>query len=291
VHIVIRLVAALGFVSAGLAAGPLVPPAHAAETYVCWVTEVADGPGTSRSGIRCRIAGSAIRDFTRENPPPVVLVPAVGTDADGGCWYRGSWWSGWTMVARYPDGSARLRLDPDGIPGGLTIADAVLPGCRSEPTNAPPDVEFAWRLLNAMDLSPGIVSVVPERPVSGLMTYLQVEVSSKLGSTLVSPVTGHRIEVQARAADVIVDWGDFTEPVRHKAADPALASELGDAALFHVYEFETDTRIAVLLAWDVGWRVDQGPWRALSVEPVRAHLPVSVDQIVGRLVKPGMAGG
>jgi hypothetical protein len=137
-----------------------------------------------------------------------------------------------------------------------------------------------------MRLEPSRVAVVPVRPVSGLPTYLTVDLTSSHRAALVSPITGHRIEVAATAAEVVVDWGDGSAPDQHDTSDPALGGSRPDAALVHVYEQSGAADIVVRIAWSVSWRVDFGPWSPLPVEPVIATSPVEVDEIVGRLVRP-----
>jgi hypothetical protein len=170
------------------------------------------------------------------------------------------------------------------------LADAVLPGCRSEPAEVTPDVEYAWRLFTSMRLEPSDVVTVPARPVSGLTTFLTVGLPAMQARDLVSPATGHRIEARAEAAEVVVDWGDGSPVSRHDASDPALATSRPDAALVHVYEHAGATDITVLIEWQGGWRVDLGPWSPLAVAPIATTSPIEVDQIVGRLVRSSPPG-
>ena len=251
------------------------------ETYVCWAATTHGGPGSAQRVVRCRIDGVVVRDFT--GSPPVLLVPAVGTDDSGGCWYRRSWWSGWTIVARYPDGSARLNYDPDGVPGGPVLADAVLPACTSEPTQDPPDIELVWRALGSMRLGLEGARLTPRRPITGLTTYLSVPVMTTKTAVVVSPVTAHRITVVAEPRHVSVDWGDGSAVEERDARDAQLAADYPLTALQHLYETAGDTEVVIRLAWEVRWRIDARPWVTIEIEPLEIEMPTSIDEIVGRL--------
>jgi hypothetical protein len=159
-----------------------------------------------------------------------------------------------------------------------------LPVCRSEPAEAPPDIEYAWRLVMAMRLDAARISVSPSRPVAGLETFVAGPLFRARARELVSPVTGHRIEVRAHLDAVIVDWGDGSPPQAHDAGDPALARSWPDGALRHVYQAAHPVVITVTLPWEVEWRVDSGSWSRLAVSPAAVTSAHAVDEIVSRLV-------
>ena len=210
------------------------------------------------------------------------MQPAVDLDGDG-CWYQRSWGSQWRLDSVQPDGTAALLYDIDGVPGGPQIAEGVFPQCRAEPAGVPPDIEYAWRIVADMTLMPHIEDVQPADPLTGLATFLVLTSPGDQTGALVSPFTGHQIQVRARPEALQVDWGDSSPALLHDPGDPHLSAGRSGGGISHVYETSAGVELLTRLEWDVGWRVDEGAWRRLAVPPQLARLPLTVGQVVSRL--------
>ncbi|MGH8873706.1 MAG: hypothetical protein ACRDVM_00400 [Acidimicrobiia bacterium] len=277
--------------------------ATAAEEIVCWY-EQRPHPvyGETQTVTVCKIAGVEV-EFGDEGEVPDVLFPAVGTDVSGECWYWTSGESQWVILERFPDGSATLGYDPDGVPGGPLVVDTTAPACTSEPTPEEPDEVTAWNLIREYVHQLPDPELNPPVPwgLAGLDTHLGVVPPEPFAASVVSPGTGTLLEVEAWVAGLAVGWGDgqldtFPPEVFHRLTG------YPDGLAWHVYEAKTCTPpgegarchptlsaypLEVSYVWAARWRVGAGDWRTLAVPDTTTSVDYPVVEVISVLTDAG----
>lgn len=275
----------------------IVLPATAAETWTCWTATTTDGARQTVQITRCRLSGSAeFHDYASGESVPVDLEPSVGVSGSEVCWYWTTRESDWVMLGIDDSGVATLGIDPDGIDGGPVIVDAEYPPCTSEPADESDVAREAYELL-ARYRHPhpsGEVDPPPGAGVTGLATFVSDTPPPEWTASIVSPVTGLRIDVATRVVAVAVDWGDgstVTVPETH------FGRLVGwpDGGSSHVYQTKTceppgDGRchpdlasypLTISYVWAARYRVGGGAWRPLVVPPTSTTVAYDVDEILG----------
>jgi len=259
-------------------------PANAGEDYVCWYVQVFD-PSTLnvRDVMRCRIDGVIHDDgFPPEGPVEVPLVYDVGYDAIGECYYRRSGaWTGWIGFG-VPGERMNFWWDPDAIPGGPLVGDAWFDPCVTEPTPGEPPITLVYQVLGNYDFVDPNPDVVPNGiGLTGAQSYVDVAPPPPLNSSLVSPVTGARVDVEIKVATVTITWGDGAE-VSIPESQFDLFGPHPDGDVAHLWETKGNYTLGVDYNWFARWRVDSGPWNVLAVPATQWSAPYQVDEVVGR---------
>ena len=246
---------------------------------------------------RCRVAGEIV-DYANENRVPGRLYPAVGTAANGTCWYWRSVSTGWVFITRNPDGTAVFAIDIDEIPGGPLIVDVVYPICVSEPTPAEPDVALAW------DLASQYVHVEPDpllNPrvpwgLTGAETHLRVVPPPPFSDQITDPL-GQVLEVTGRVVEVTISWGDGAVSVFPESQFSQLSGYPNGLAR-HIYEVKTCSTpgstprchpslsaypMSVDYRWEVSWRAGPIDWTPLAIPNTTTALAYPVREIISVL--------
>jgi len=274
-------------------------PAGATETWVCWsATELDPNYGWTKTVTRCRIGGSAIVDYDQAigESPPVFLYPNVGADSSGTCWYWTSQRTNWVLLGYDSSGRAILGYDPDGIPGGPIVLQAYEFACTSEPVEVPSPLEEAYEVLSSYEHPPPdpLVNPAPGLGVTGMETFIRADPPQPWSDSIVSPITGLTIDVEAWVEALAIDWGDGTETVIPAELFPLLTG-YPDGIEPHVYEVKTcdppgglrchpslsSYTLTLSYLWEAQYRVDGGEWTALAVDPTVTVIDYPVSEIIG----------
>lgn len=271
-------------------------PQSATDIYTdCWrETIVSNGwPTTVTVCINSGGAISTFVDGVGEAPPMIDIN--LGYDGSGTeCWWSTSYETPWVKLGVDGDGVALVGYQPVGAIE--TVVDAFVPSCTSQPVAATSALASAWELTNRHIHQRPEPSFNPDAGITGLETYLAIQVPPPISDSLVSPI-GTTVAVDIKIARVIVDWGDgnsdtFTESAfRHLNGYP-------NGIARHIYETKTcptsggprchpeldEYQINVEYDWFVQWRVNTGPWSTIAVPNTTASVPYDVDEIITRSV-------
>lgn len=273
--------------------------AAAAGTYVsCWVEQRWDPVfGVMETVTVCRLVNGDITEYPGEEPPGSV-EPAVGTDANGICWYWTSASTAWELLTTFSDGSAVLGLY---INGFLALDTDRIPRCTSEPVPEEPPDEVAWEAITeyihdppAPDLNPPIGF-----GLTGMETHVGFPVPGPWSDTITVP--GYVLDVEVVVAAAGVDWGDGTTDTYPPEAYPQL-SGYPDGLARHVYEVKTcdppgsaaDCHphleaypVTISYVWGARWRANGGPWLEVNVPAGSTTVQYPVTEAVAALTDTG----
>jgi hypothetical protein len=259
--------------------------ASAAEFRSCWVAEVID-PVTfdTRIVTRCRIAGGGTADYASDSSVPAVLYPNLGTDVDGLCWFYTSAVTQYIIITNYADGSADIAFVPDpSAGGGIMVVGPNLSRCTTEPTPVSDPATDAWDYVMSYIHDPPTPELNPQpgQGVTGLATYVGVDVPEPHETTLSSGFT--TIEIEITVDTVIVTWGDghtSTYP-----ADPDVLAGYPDGSATHIYEVKDSEGVDLTVEydWHARWRTTGGTWATLPVPNTTTTINYPIAEVVSRL--------
>jgi hypothetical protein len=260
------------------------PRARAAEFSACWVTQFATGFGITEQVTRCRIAGGETVDYASDTDVPGKLYPNLGTDITGQCWYLTSAVTFYFIVTQYADGSADIWYDVvPGNPSSAIVIGASLRRCTSEPTPSSDPTADAWDYVISYIHDPPTPDFNPEpgQGVTGLATYVGVEVPDDHTASLTSGGTAVEVEIEVSA--VVVRWGDGSTDT-YPPIDDILAGYPGGSAQ-HVYEVKDAEGLPVTVEydWTARWRLAGGSWLFLPVPNTTTTVIYPIAEIVSRL--------
>jgi hypothetical protein len=260
-------------------------PSLASEFAACWTTTVTNPfSGLDTPVTRCRISGGDTVDYGSDSDVPSVLYPNLGTDLTGQCWYLTSAATAYLVLDRYADGSANIGLDTDpGTPGGIIAIGPTLPRCTSEPTPLADPSADAWNYVMSYVHDPPLpdLNPVPGQGITGLTTFIGVQVPADHTATLTSGASSLEVEIAVDA--VIVDWGDGHTDT-FPPTDTILAGYPSGAAK-HIYEVKAPdgALVSVEYDWTARWRLVGGTWSALPVPNTESTVDYPVGEVVSRL--------
>ena len=264
---------------------------------ICWETSGVDAFGKPTTVTRCVIEGSNV-EFDLEEEPGVTFDPNVGFDQSGEqCWYWISRNTNWEIIAINGD-TATLSWDPDGSPGGPVVIDVTLPHCDSRPRLTASDDVEVWKVITEYVHQRPEFAVDPATGlgITGLDTFIAIEVPEPFDATLTSPGSGLTLEVHAEVSAVVIDWGDGTYQDAFTAVQHPFLTGYPDGIARHTYETMTCTEpgegrchptltaypLWVSYQWTARWRsILQDEWNLLDVPPTETVLLYPVDEIVG----------
>ncbi len=261
-----------------------IPISASAETFsACWTERVFDPVRLVETQVTvCRIAGGDVVEYADDSSVPSTLYPNLGTDLTGQCWYYTSAPTDYVILVQFGDGSAEIGFDTDpGVPGGIIAIGPTLPRCTSEPVPAADPRADAWEYVMAYIHDPPApdLSPAPGHGVTGMETYVGVEVPADHDATLSSGATSLDVEIDVSA--VIVRWGDGTDST-YPPTDEVLIG-YPDGSATHVYEHKAEHDITVEYDWTARWRVSGGSWEFLPVPNTTTSLAYPVAEVVSRL--------
>ena len=144
-------------------------------------------------------------------------------------------------------------------------------------------IELVWRVVRRYPAPVPDVEVDPPLSVTGLDTYVATSPPQPLTDSIVSPITGRRISVVLEVPRVTVDWGDGT--VDGVAAESL--HRLGghpDGSMRHIYDTRGLYSVVVTYERVARWRIEDGPWQNLAIDPASRVVPLRVDELVARRV-------
>lgn len=273
--------------------------ALAQETFVaCWVEQRVDPiSGRSHQVTVCRLVGGDISEIPGDTPPGPIL-PMLGTDATGSCWFWTSLDSDWVILSIFSDGSAILGLYVDTL---LVLDSGEVPRCGSEPDIPEPPIVYAWDAITEYihdppdpDLSPPI-----GWGLAGLETHAGVVVPGPWADTITVP--GYSIDVEVVVEALQVDWGDGIVDTLPPDAYPLLTG-YPDGAARHVYEVKTcqqpdsaadchptlaEYPVTIAYVWAARWRVNGSEWLTVDVPPSETTVGYPVTEAVSVLTGVG----
>ena len=270
-------------VAAVLFAGLFAPAAAAEESGLCW--------WETRTGLRgdpvtvqvCEFNGKLVEEGKPGwVPPDPPLVYDLGYDNDGECYYlRTGPWGGWVVLASSGD-RIQFGLDPDGIPGGPIAGDVWVDPCRSRPIPGEPPVRLVWRVVESYPFQDPNPDIVPDEiGLTGAPTKVFVAPPEPLEATVVSRVTGSRIDVEIRAAAVTISWGDGTVTTVPESQFERFRPH-PDSDVAHVWDESEFVDLSIAYEWSARWRLNGGTWNYLIIPNNTWSEPYRVDQLVGR---------
>ena len=273
-----------GALAIAVVLGAISSPASADGFLSCWVVTEVDAYGVEQTITRCRIAGGATVDYGSDSEVPSVLYPNLGTDIDGECWYLTSAATLYLIITQYADGSADIGYDPDPtIPGGIIVVGPTIRRCTSEPTPAVDPSTDAWNYVMSYVHDPPTPDLNPEpgRGVTGLATYVGVEVPDDHQANLSSGVSNIEVEIEVDA--VIVTWGDGQTNTYPPDTDILAGYPEGSAN--HIYDVKNSdgVSLAVEYDWTARWRITGGSWIALPVPNTDTSVTYPIAEVVSRL--------
>ena len=250
----------------------------------CWVDEVETGFGLTETVTRCRIAGGDTVDYASDSDVPSVLYPNLGTDVTGQCWYYTSAATAYVILDRFADGSVEMGYDIDpSTPGGIVAIGPVIPRCTSEPVPAADPAADAWEYVMAYVHDPPApdLSPAPGQGITGMETYVGVEVPDDHTATLTNGGTGLEVEISVEA--VVVSWGDGATDTF--PPDGEILAGYPDGSAIHVYEVKdvTGATLTVEYDWFARWRLAGDVWTTLPVPNTTTSVVYPVAEVVSRL--------
>jgi hypothetical protein len=260
-------------------------PVRADEFSACWVTTVWNPASFQFDQVtRCRIAGGETVDYASDTDVPGKLYPNLGTDITGQCWYLTSAVTFYFIVTQYADGSADIWYDVvPGNPSSAIVIGASLRRCTSEPTPSSDPTADAWDYVISYIHAPPTPDFNPEpgQGVTGLATYVGVEVPDDHTGSLTSGGTAVEVEIEVSA--VVVRWGDGSTDT-YPPIDEILAGYPGGSAQ-HVYEVKDAEGLPVTVEydWTARWRLAGGSWLFLPVPNTTTTVVYPIAEIVSRL--------
>ena len=255
----------------------------AEEFSACWVT-TAMNPVTFQiqQVTVCRIAGGDIVEYADDSSVPSTLYPNLGTDLTGQCWYYTSANTDYVILVQYADGSAEIGFDTNpGVPGGIVAIGPTLPRCTSEPVPVADPMADAWDYVMAYIHAPPTpdLNPVPGQGVTGMETFVGVDVPEDHGATLSSGATALEVEIDVSA--VLVRWGDGTTST-YPPTETVLDG-YPDGSASHIYEKKADHAVTVEYDWTARWRIVGGTWESLPVPNTSTSVAYPVAEVVARL--------
>jgi hypothetical protein len=238
-----------------------------------------------------------ITEFPGDAPPGTV-EPAVGTDANGVCWFWTSLATDWEILSTFSDGSAVLGIYVNGF---LAVDTGQIPRCTSEPVIVDPPPVYAWEAITEYIHDPPEPELNPPigRGLAGLETHAGVVVPGRWADTITVP--GYVIDVEVSVRVLTVDWGDEAVDTFPPEAYPLLIG-YPDGLARHVYEVKTcdppaaayDCHptlgaypVTISYVWAAQWRVNGSDWIVVDVPPSETTVDYPVTEAVSVLTDTG----
>jgi hypothetical protein len=126
--------------------------------------------------------------------------------------------------------------DPANDPAVIAITTR-LPICPRTPATVSDPADSAWSIFRSWNLAAPVPAVTPrDRGITGIPTHIAATPPDSISHTETLP-DGRVLEVRARPALLIVDWGDGTTA----SFDPATADGYPSGSVTHMYELKTCT--------------------------------------------------
>lgn len=249
---------------------------------VCWTAWAVSGPV-----LRCRSGLGEIADYRDAGAVPHARFPARGADIWGACWHDAPEDTGWQTSGVWSERGAYL-VGVSGVGPARGLVAGWFRRCASDPVG-PVEQLTVYDVLRGLDYSPPSPAPAPVRGVVGLESVLSPPVPQPAMYAAGRLDVNEGVLVEVRVRTVTVYWGEVGSGQSVAGAVSPASSRFPSQPFSHVYRRSGRYPVTVEFEWSARWRPtwDQ-EWEPISIGPFSSTMRFDVDEIVSRLVRPGI---